>query len=78
MTLDPARLHRALFLDAERIGDGLWSVRGGAAPHSVTPDACDCYDFTMHPDADCKHRLAVRLSALDAELLDGLRALVPA
>ena len=73
MSVDPERLRRALHLDAERDGEG-WRVHG----HHVTADGCDCRDHEVRgTTVTCKHRLAVRLAALDAELGAALRQLVP-
>jgi hypothetical protein len=77
----PARLARAVHLDAEPQGAGTWRVIGGAAAHVVTMTAagatvCDCRDSAVHAGR-CKHRLAVALLALDADARAVLRELVP-
>lgn len=76
---DTARLARACHLDVERVTSGTWVVSGGARPHLVAADAssCDCTDFGVR-GGPCKHILAVRLQAGDAETLRALRALVAA
>lgn len=77
MRVDPGRLARALHLEAGEIGAGQWTVTGGRRPHVVTAGACDCIDSEMHPNVECKHRLAVTLAALPAEMRVALRELVP-
>lgn len=79
MTPDPARLARAVHLDAVQLDDGSWKVTGGASEHDVNVDAssCDCHDFTVR-GGSCKHMLAVRLRSGDSEAVEALRGLVVA
>jgi len=73
--MDLRRLERALFLTAERAGDG-WLVSGGT--HSwLVNDAtgCPCPDKAIR-GGPCKHELRVELAMLAPALLAGLRALV--
>ena len=62
---DPARLRRAVHLDAVRADDASWTVRGGAQEHQVVRGIlgyrCDCEDAMYRPGVQCKHQLAVRL-----------------
>ena len=76
--IDPGRLRRAVHLDAERQPDGSWRVSGGKGAHIVAADGggCDCTDYGVR-QALCKHRLAVHLAALDADVLGALRLVVP-
>lgn len=78
--VDPARLARAVHLEAESLGAGRWRVRGGAAPHivevAIRVRRCDCQDARRHPGS-CKHVLRVALEALPREVLTALRAVVP-
>jgi hypothetical protein len=79
--IDPLRLARAVWLDAERAGDG-WIVTGGAQSHRVAENdhgslECDCPDAARHPGA-CKHALCVSLSLGDPDTVKALRAIVPA
>jgi hypothetical protein len=76
--IDPARLARAVHLDAAPIDNGRrWHVTGGKAPHFVSADAsrCDCADFAYRR-ATCKHRLAVSLRRGDPDALLALREVV--
>ena len=77
MHVEPGRLVRAVHLEVGEIGGGQWTVTGGRQTHLVTTEACDCIDSEMHPNVECKHRLAVRLAVLPAEIREALRALVP-
>lgn len=77
--IDPARLARAVHLDAAPIDNGRrWQVTGETALHFVSADAswCDCADFAYRR-ATCKHRLAVSLHRGDPETLTALRDVVP-
>jgi hypothetical protein len=75
--VDPGRLARAIHLDVEPTGAGIWSVTGGRTAHVVTRAGCDCVDGEVHPEQICKHRLAVVLARLSAEIREALRELVP-
>jgi hypothetical protein len=79
--VDPGRLARAIHLDVESNGAGEWSVTGGRGRHCVTigerGTICDCADSDLHPELACKHRLAVALVRLPAEVREALRELVP-
>jgi hypothetical protein len=71
--VDPARLARALELDVATLGDGSSVVTGGAEPHVVEGQECDCADSRFH-DGPCKHRLAVYLHrTLYPAVLEALR-----
>src|SRR5437773_1863112 len=74
-----ARLARAVHLDAERVESGEWSVSGGEHAHAVNKDAtdCDCTDHAVRGGL-CKHILCARLYMGDRNVLQALRALVPA
>ena len=65
MTLDPARLRRALSLNVEELDGSAFVVTGGSEPHTVrhTPTgwSCDCADARFHK-GPCKHRLAAYLT----------------
>lgn len=74
-TIDSRRLQRAIHLECEPLGWGSWLVRGGAQPHVVEDDACDCWD--ANAGRVCKHRLRVLLQGLAPEILAALRVLVP-
>lgn len=79
MTIDPARLARAVWLDVEPLPGDRWMVTGGRMAHLVAgvPSGllCDCSDAAI--GRQCKHQLAVRLYAGDGETIKALRALVP-
>lgn len=80
LALDTSRLARAVHLEAERIGNGAWTVSGGAGLHHVvSADAtsCDCENYRLR-GGPCKHALAVRLRLGDLGTLRPLRAIVPA
>ena len=73
------RLARAVLqLEAEQLGDGRWSVTGGAGPHIVDADAssCDCPDHVFRHKA-CAHLLRVRLALGGEQAIAALRALLP-
>jgi len=76
--VDPARLARAVHLRAEPLGQGLWRVTGGDAPHLVDIEtgSCDCVDYRLL-GTRCKHVLAVRLAVLEPETRGALRDVVP-
>lgn len=76
LTVDPARLARAIHLDVAPCGVGQWSVTGGRMAHTVTRDGCACVDGEVHPEQVCKHRLAIGLVCLPVEVLEALRELV--
>jgi hypothetical protein len=78
VTIDAARLARAVHLDATRQPDGSWIVTGGSAAQMVDAQAraCSCPDFQIR-GTPCKHLLRVAISTVEAEILAGLRALVP-
>lgn len=72
------RLARALYLDCQREGPGLYRVSGGAESHVVTlgdDSRCDCTDFAVR-GGPCKHLWRVRLRC-DAEVIAALQLLVP-
>jgi len=77
--LDPARLRRALFLEAEPAGPGAWIVSGGAAVHRVEEHrgrlTCDCIDHAVRGGA-CKHIVRALLCPLHPVILAALRTLV--
>jgi hypothetical protein len=63
--VDPARLRKAMRLEARRVGSGQYEVRG----HWVdlySPDVprCDCADH-LWKDQICKHMLAAMLAEGD-------------
>jgi len=74
MPVDRDRLRRALELDADPLPDGRWLISGGTVPRLVDETGCVCEDARFSGE-ECKHRLRVRLAALDADLLAGLRDL---
>ena len=80
MTIDPARLRRAIWLDCRPVGLGGFMVRGGRDDHIVDVDGgyvrCDCVDSQLNGDG-CKHALCVRLHHGDPEVVEGLRTLLP-
>ena len=76
MTLDPARLRRALPLSVEELDGSAFVVTGGSQPHTVrhtlTGWRCDCADARFHRGA-CKHRMAVYLARrLDRRIREAL------
>ncbi|CAN5872038.1 hypothetical protein BH11GEM2_BH11GEM2_06650 [soil metagenome] len=75
----PARLARAVHLEAERIGNGAWTVSGGRELHVVSEDTteCDCTDHQVR-GGPCKHALCVRLRLGDVPTLRALRTIVAA
>ena len=76
--VDPGRLHRAIWLDIERMGPGRYKVEGGRDPHSVdlAVGGCDCAD-AAYRKAVCKHELAARLREGDPMVIRALRLIVP-
>ena len=81
--IDVARLTRAVWLDATRIGvAGEYRVGGGSSVHLVRLYAddgrlCDCEDF-HHRRQPCKHVLAAQLREGDEATVRALRLVVPA
>ncbi len=78
--IDAGRLQRAIWLDAERCGDGQYRISGGAAVHLVelygeNGPICDCRDFLWRGDV-CKHLLLSRLLEGDVEVVWALRAII--
>lgn len=69
--LDPARVLRALGLEAEPLGGGQYRVTGGRVPHIVRADGdrwvCGCADAAFRPGGRCKHVVAVYLARQLAE-----------
>jgi hypothetical protein len=76
MTIDLVRLGKALHLDVAHAGNGMFTVTGGAEPHMVDGETCDCEDFRIR-GGRCKHILAILLQQGDSEVLARLRDLVP-
>ena len=80
MTIDAARLARAIWLEAKMIDISTYRVRGGTADHMVEVEDgrcyCDCVDAQVHGPG-CKHALLVRLLGGDPEVALALRKLVP-
>ena len=80
MTIDSARLQRAIWLSAKMIDISTYRVRGGTRDHMVEiVDGrcyCDCIDATVRGDG-CKHALLVRLLGGDKAVALALRQLVP-
>jgi hypothetical protein len=76
--IDPQRLARAVHLEVEVCGAARWIVSGGKQVHTVTGAECDCQDSALRPGAVCKHRLAVQLARLPAEMREALRLVAPA
>ena len=76
--IDPGRLHRAIWLDTERMGPGRYKVEGGRDPHLVDLAAggCDCAD-AAYREAVCKHELAAQLREGDPMVIRALRLIVP-
>lgn len=77
--IDLGRLARAVHLDAQRIGDSVYLVSGGATAHRVdlrVGEACDCDDRRIR-GATCKHVLRAMLGEGDPDVLRALRDLVP-
>lgn len=79
LTVDPARLRRALELTDQALGGGQYRVTGGAEPHIVhyVPPAvwwCDCADNAIR-HVTCKHLLRVALRHVDQPILEALRCL---
>ncbi len=78
--IDPARLQRAIWLEAKRIDISTYRVRGGTADHMVeVVDGrcyCDCVDAQVRGPG-CKHSLLVRLLGGDPEVVKALQQLVP-
>ena len=82
-TLDPARVRRAISLTVTELGDGVFSVVGGAEPHVVERDggvwSCDCPDSRFNGGQPCKHRFAAHIhTRLDRRVIAALRAAVGA
>ena len=81
MTIDAGRLQRAIWLDCQPVAPGRYLVRGGKEDHVIEVDGewlrCDCFYAQRNGDG-CKHCLCVRLHPGDSEVVDALRALVPA
>lgn len=74
--IDPARLARALELDVATLDDGSSVVTGGAEPHVLHGQLCDCADAIYGRSGPCKHRLATYLHrTLHPAVLEALRAL---
>lgn len=73
-TVDPARLARAVHLEAERVGGGVWCV--GEWRVDGATGACNCPDALYRPRTPCKHSIACRLAVLDDELREALRTLI--
>lgn len=78
--IDYERLKRALRLTVQSSSGGCYTVTGGRGVHTVDPQqrSCDCLDHRVRAGVVCKHRLAVQLAALDAELVAALRELAGA
>ena len=78
--IDRARLVRAVFLNAERLGPGRYSVTGGRELHLVdltmSERQCDCPDHLWRGN-QCKHILAARLREGDEAMIRALRLIVP-
>jgi hypothetical protein len=78
--VDAGRLARAVHLEAEVHGPGLWVVRGGRMPHRVEREGdrlvCDCVDADMNLNRPCKHVLAVQLRRLPEPIRMALREVV--
>lgn len=75
MTIDPARVLRALALHVESLDDGSYLVTGGAEPHVVTGSLCDCADAFFNR-APCKHVVACHIHRrLDPRVVEALRAI---
>lgn len=67
--IDPARLRRAVHLDASPLPSGGWTV----GDWTVDPrHGCDCPDRTIRGTV-CKHMLRTRLEGLDPDILHALR-----
>ncbi len=79
MTIDAARLQRAVWLKIQPVSGG-YLVSGGRNSHVVEADGalvrCHCPDAERMGDS-CKHSLALRLRAGDSEVIDALRLLIP-
>jgi hypothetical protein len=82
MSVDPARVRRALSLNVTELADSEYLVTGGAAEHVVRasrrPWRCDCLDATYGSGA-CKHAVAVYLERqLAPAVRKALRSVVEA
>jgi hypothetical protein len=75
VSLDPARVVRALALDVQPLGAGAWRVSGGSEPHVVRGSRCTCAD-ALYRRSVCKHVLAIHLHRLDGRVRDALREAV--
>lgn len=79
MQIELRRLARAIHLDVQRVGDGLYRVSGGEQEHLVDLRAtqeCDCED-RAYRGAVCAHLLACMLAEGDRDCLRSLRYWVP-
>lgn len=80
-TIDPTRLARGVWLNAQRTGlPGEYRVSGGHGAHLVRLHAddgalCDCEDF-RHRRQPCKHVLAAQLREGDESAVRALRFIV--
>ena len=78
--IDPARLVRAIHLDAVPIDIHSYWVSGGSADHVVEEVdgelRCGCMDATVR-GSGCKHELCVRLNAGDPDVVKALRGIIP-
>jgi hypothetical protein len=74
--IDLVRLAKAVHLSVQHQGDGVFTVTGGASPHTVDGESCDCDDHRIR-GGRCKHILATLLHQGDPEVLARLRDLVP-
>jgi hypothetical protein len=72
VSVDPARVARALHLDVEPLGPGAYRVSGGREPHVVRGTDCDCADARFHR-GPCKHRIAIHVATLHPAVRSALR-----
>ncbi len=78
--IDLLRLMRAVHLDTQPQGGGLWQVTGPESFHLVNVGdselLCDCRDFAIR-GGPCKHILRVGLANGDCDTIKALRRLLP-
>ena len=77
--VDLDRLERSLQLDARRVGEGRYHVRGGSHDHwvdlySTSHPRCDCGDHLWREQL-CKHILAALLREGNDRVVSALRRL---
>ena len=80
LVIDTGRLARAVWLDCQPRGDGIWHVSGSSGFHVVhladNGPLCDCRDFALGT-MRCKHIMRIDLANGDRDTIAALRELVP-